>query len=116
MPLAKLCVTRDPVEGVGWEFAHAAIDHHSRAGFVQMRSDEKKTSAVQFLQDAAAHYAALGVRIERVLTDNGPAYRAKLFAKVCQALGIKHTFTRLLKGAVFRLVGSSNCRAARPYT
>ena len=49
---------------------------------------------MQFLQDAAAHYAALGVRIERVLTDNGPAYRSKLFAKVCQALGIKHTFTR----------------------
>ncbi|MGH6628722.1 MAG: IS481 family transposase [Burkholderiales bacterium] len=84
----------DSVDGAGWEFAHVAIDDHSRAGFVQMHLDEKKASAVQFLQDATAHYAALGVRIERVLTDNGPAYRSKLFAKVCQALGIKHSFTR----------------------
>jgi transposase InsO family protein len=85
---------RDRVEGAGWEFAHVAIDDHSRVGFVQMHTDEKKASAVQFLQDSVAHYAALGVRIERVLTDNGSAYRSKLFAKVCQALGIKHNFTR----------------------
>jgi transposase InsO family protein len=85
---------RDSVDGAGWEFAHVAIDDHSRAGFVQMHSDEKKASAVQFLQDSVAHYAALGVRIERVLTDNGSAYRSKLFAKVCQSLGIKHNFTR----------------------
>ena len=85
---------RHSVDGAGWEFAHVAIDDHSRAGFVQMRSDEKKASAAQFLQDSVAHYAALGVRIERVLTDNGPAYRSRLFAKVCQGLGIKHSFTR----------------------
>ena len=85
---------RDSVTGAGWEFAHVAIDDHSRAGFVQMHTDERKTSAVQFLHNAVAHYAALGVRIERVLTDNGSAYRSKLFAKVCQALGIKHTFTK----------------------
>jgi transposase InsO family protein len=71
-----------------------AIDDHSRAGFVQIHADEKKDSAVRFLQDAVAHYAALGVRIERLLTDNGPAYRSRLFAKTCQALGIKHAFTR----------------------
>ena len=41
-----------------------------------------------------AHYSALGVRIERLLTDNGGAYRSKVFARACQALGIKHTFTR----------------------
>ena len=85
---------RDSVDGAGWEFAHVAIDDHSRVGFVQMHSDEKKASAVKFLQDSVAHYAALGVRIERVLTDNGSAYRSKLFAKVCQGLGIKHNFTR----------------------
>lgn len=85
---------RDSVAGAGWEFAHVAIDDHSRAGFVQIHVDEKKSSAVQFLQNAVAHYAALGVRIERVLTDNGSAYRSRLFAKVCQTLGIKHNFTR----------------------
>ena len=85
---------RDSVEGAGWEFAHVAIDDHSRAGFVQMYADERKESAVAFLKAAVAHYAALGVRITRLLTDNGSAYRSTLFARTCQALGIKHTFTR----------------------
>jgi transposase InsO family protein len=82
------------VRGAGWEFAHVAIDDHSRVGFVQMHPDERKLSAVDFLKAAVAHYAALGVKIKRLLTDNGSAYRSRLFAKTCQALGIKHTFTR----------------------
>jgi transposase InsO family protein len=85
---------RDRVDGAGWEFAHVAIDDHSRAGFVQMYDDERKDSAVAFLKAAVAHYAALGVKIRRLLTDNGPAYRSRLFARTCQALGIRHTFTR----------------------
>ena len=85
---------RDSVEGAGWEFAHVAIDDHSRAGFVRMYADERKDSAVAFLKAAVAHYAALGVKIKRLLTDNGSAYRSHLFARTCQALGIKHTFTR----------------------
>jgi transposase InsO family protein len=85
---------RDATRGAGWEFAHVAIDDHSRAGFVQMHDNERKGSAVAFLQAAVAHYAALGVTIKRLITDNGSAYRSRLFAKTCQALGIKHTFTR----------------------
>ena len=85
---------RDSVDGAGWEFAHVAIDDHSRAGFVQMHIDERKTSAVEFLKAAVAHYEALGVTIKRLITDNGSAYRSKLFAQTCRALGIKHTFTR----------------------
>ncbi len=85
---------RDSVEGAGWEFAHVAIDDHSRAGFVQMHPDERKDSAIAFLEASVAHYAAHGVRIKRLLTDNGSAYRSKLFNKTCQALGIKHTYTR----------------------
>jgi len=82
------------VRGAGWEFAHVAIDDHSRVGFVQMHPDEKKPSAVQFLLAAVAHYRSLGVTIKRLITDNGSAYRSRLFAKTCQALGIKHTFTK----------------------
>lgn len=85
---------RDSVTGAGWEFVHVAIDDHSRAGFVQVLKDERKESAVAFLQAAVAHYAALGVKVERLLTDNGAAYRSKLFRKACEALGIKHTYTR----------------------
>jgi transposase InsO family protein len=85
---------RDSVEGAGWEFAHVAIDDHSRAGFVQMHPDERKGSAIEFLRASVAHYAAHGVTIKRLLTDNGSAYRSKLFNNTCQALGIKHTYTR----------------------
>lgn len=46
---------RDSVDGAGWEVAHVAIDDHSRAGFVQVHADEKKTSAVDFLKAAVAH-------------------------------------------------------------
>lgn len=85
---------RDSVAGAGWEVVHVAIDDHSRASFVQVLSDERKESVVDFLKATVAHYKALGVNVKRLLTDNGSAYRSKLFAKTCQALGIKHTFTR----------------------
>ena len=85
---------RDSVDGAGWEFAHVAIDDHSRVSFVQMHADERKSSAVSFLLAAVAHYEALGVKIKRLITDNGSAYRSQLFAKTCKALGIKHTFTK----------------------
>lgn len=88
---------RDATRGDGWKFAHLAKDDHSRAGFVQMHDDERKDSAVAFLQAAVAHYAALGVTIKRLITDNGTAYRSRLFARACQALGIKHFFTRLYR-------------------
>lgn len=85
---------RDHTRGAGWEFAHVAIDDHSRVGFVQMHADERKGSAVEFLKASVAHYAALGVKIERLITDNGAAYRSRLFAQTCQAMGIKHSFTK----------------------
>jgi transposase InsO family protein len=85
---------RDRTRGAGWEFAHVAIDDHSRVGFVQMYPDERKETAVQALLAAVAHYKALGVTVKRLLTDNGSAYRSRLFAKTCQALGIRHTFTK----------------------
>jgi hypothetical protein len=59
-----------------------------------MRADESKTSAIAFLEARVEHFAAQGVRFKRLLTDNGPADRSKLFNETCQALGIKHTYTR----------------------
>ena len=85
---------RDTVVGAGWEVAHVAIDKHSRVGFVQMHADETKETAAAFLKAAVAHYKALGMRIKRLITDNGSPYRSRLFARTCKDLGIKHTFTR----------------------
>ena len=62
--------------GVGWEFVHVCIDDASRIAFSQVMKDEKKDSAVAFLKAAVAYYASLGVKVERVMTDNGSCYRS----------------------------------------
>lgn len=85
---------RDRIEGAGWEFAHVAIDDHSRAGFVQMHAHERKDAASAFLRATVARFASQGVTIKRLLTDNGSAYRSRLFNRTCRALGIKHSYTR----------------------
>ena len=80
--------------GIGWEFVHVCIDDASRIAFSRVMKDERKKSAVAFLKAAFAYYASLGVRIERVMTDNGSCYRSAAFAKACRRLGLKHTFTK----------------------
>jgi transposase InsO family protein len=85
---------RDTVEGAGWEFLFVAIDDRARIGFTDLYPDERKASAVQFLRNTVAYFASLGVRVKRVLTDNGSAFRSKAFAKACRRLGLKHSFTR----------------------
>lgn len=85
---------RDSVEGAGWEMLFVAVDDHARIAFTDMHPDEKWPQAVQFLNNAVAYYASLGVTIRRVLTDNGSAFRSKQFAHACQQLGIRHKFTR----------------------
>ncbi|WP_413599693.1 IS481 family transposase [Bordetella pertussis] len=85
---------RDTVEGAGWDFVFVAIDDHARVAFTDIPPDERFPSAVQFLKDAVAYYQRLGVTIQRLLTDNGSAFRSRAFAALCHELGIKHRFTR----------------------
>jgi transposase InsO family protein len=80
--------------GIGWEFVHVCIDDASRIAFVQILADQRKESAVAFLETAVAYYATLGVRIERVMTDNGSCYRSKTFRAACKRLGVRQIFTR----------------------
>ena len=80
--------------GLGWEFVHVAIDDHSRVAFSQIMPDERKTSAIAFLKAAVAYYQSLGVRITRVMTDNGSCYRSGAFARACKRLRIKHIRTK----------------------
>jgi len=58
---------------------HVAIDDHARIAFSQSLSDERGVSAVAFLEAAVAYYRSLGIRIRRLLTDNGSCYRSRLF-------------------------------------
>ena len=80
--------------GIGWEFVHVCIDDASRVAFVQVMADQRKESAVAFLEAAVAYYASLGLRIERVMTDNGSCYRSRTFQAACKRLGLRQIFTR----------------------
>jgi transposase InsO family protein len=79
---------------VGWEFVHIAIDDATRLAYAEVLSDEKATTAVGFLQRALAFFRRHGFRVERVMSDNGSAYRSKLHAFACRALGVRHLRTR----------------------
>ncbi|GAA4334667.1 hypothetical protein GCM10023165_10640 [Variovorax defluvii] len=85
---------RDSVDGAGWEMLFVAVDDHARIAFTDMHPDEKWPQAVQFLRNAVAYFPSLGVRVQRVLTDNGAPFRSKHFAQACAELGIRHKFTR----------------------
>jgi transposase InsO family protein len=79
---------------VGWEYVHIAIDDATRLAYVEVLADEKATTAVGFLRRAVAHYATRGITIERLITDNGSAYRSTVHAIACRLLGIRHLRTR----------------------
>jgi transposase InsO family protein len=79
---------------VGWEYVHIAIDDHSRLAYAEVLDDEKATTAIAFLKRALAFFARYGIRVERILTDNGSAYRAAIHALACKTLGIRHLRTR----------------------
>jgi transposase InsO family protein len=80
--------------GAGHEFVHVAIDDASRLAFCQIRPDQRKESAIAFLEAAVAYYRSLGVKVIGIMTDNGSCYRAKAFATACKRLGLKHIFTK----------------------
>ena len=85
---------RQRAAGIGWEFLHIAIDDHTRIAFSSVRTDERGVSAAAFLIAAVEYYRRLGIRIQRVLTDNGSCYRSREFRSACQQLGIRQKFTR----------------------
>jgi transposase InsO family protein len=80
--------------GRGWEFVHVAIDDNSRIAFSKIMPDETQHSAIAFLKEARAYYRSLGIKIERLMTDNGSCYKAKAFTKACRRRSIKHVRTR----------------------
>jgi transposase InsO family protein len=85
---------RDHSRGAGWEYLHIAIDDHSRIAFAQLLPDETARSVIAFLHAALAFFHRLGVRIQRIYSDNGPAYRSRALASQVATLGLKHRFTR----------------------
>jgi transposase InsO family protein len=80
--------------GVGHEHLHVAIDDASRLAYTEILPSLGQEDATGFLRRAMAWYGRLGVKVERVMTDNGSAYRSKLFAKALQDAGARHVRTR----------------------
>ncbi len=90
-------VTDDPRQanrGIGWEFVHVCVDDATRLAYVEVREDELGTTCASFFERAIAWFASLGIRIERVISDNGSGYRSFVFAQLCKLNSIRHSFTK----------------------
>lgn len=85
---------RSTSRGMGWEYVHVCVDDHSRIAFTSIFPNEKAVSAIAFLKAALAYYAGLGIRVERVMTDNGSCYTSFAFRDACKALALRHIRTR----------------------
>jgi transposase InsO family protein len=79
---------------VGTAYVHTVIDDHSRVAYAEIHTDEKADTAIAVLRRATAWFADRGVTVERVLSDNGSAYRSYAWAQACTELGIKPKRTR----------------------
>src|SRR5262245_14024127 len=97
--------------GVGWEYVHVCIDDHSRIAFARIMANEKKRSAVAFLNAAVTYYASLGIKVERVMTDNGSCYKSFAFRAACKRLALRHIrtkpYTPKTNGKVERFIQTS---------
>ncbi len=80
--------------GLGWEFVHVCIDDYSRLSYVEILDDEKGPTTVGFLKRALAWFADRGVKVERVMTDNGTNYRSHVFREALVRLRLRHSRTR----------------------
>lgn len=79
---------------VGFEYVHIAVDDYSRLAYAEVLPDEKALTAIGFLRRALRFYRRYGITVERLLTDNGPAYIATAHTLACRTLGIRHLRTR----------------------
>ena len=79
---------------LGWEYLHICIDDATRLAYAELLQDERGETAAAFLERALAWYQLHGIEVERVMTDNGSAYRSTVHALACQRLGLRHLRTR----------------------
>ena len=80
--------------GVGWEVMHVAIDDATRLVYAEILPDERALTTTRFTLRALRWFAAQGVRVRRILSDNGNPYRSRLFGRTLRRLGIRHSRTR----------------------
>jgi transposase InsO family protein len=106
----------------GYDYLHVAVDDHSRFAYVEALPDEKGPTAAAFLMRTVLAFAAVGINVERVLTDNGGCYRSHLFAEAAADLGVARRHTRPRRpqtnGKAERFIKTLQAEWAyqRPYT
>jgi len=81
-------------QGIGWDCLHVAVDDHSRVAYVELLADDRATSVAKFLREALRWFRGHGVRVRRILTDNGSGYISHSFRATCRALHVRHGRTR----------------------
>ena len=85
---------RSRVVGIGWEYAYVCVDDASRLAYVEVLPEERQGCARGFLRRAVRWLGRHGIRVARVMTDNGSAFRSRLFGASCTVLGLRQLFTR----------------------
>jgi transposase InsO family protein len=80
--------------GAGWQYAHVAVDDHSRLAQVELRASQQGNDCTAFAQTVISAYAERGTPIQRILTDNGSGYRSHAFRDLLADHGIRHIRTR----------------------
>jgi transposase InsO family protein len=85
---------RTRVRGIGWEFVHVAVDDASRLAYAEILGDEGGATTTTFLWRALAWFRRHGIRVRRLLTDNGNGYVSDRFARLCRSAGVRHRRTR----------------------
>jgi transposase InsO family protein len=80
--------------GIGYEYAHVAIDDATRVAYVEIRRSQRQRACAAFLTNALRWFRRRGVTVRRLLTDNGNGYRAGRLAGVCRTWQVRHRFTR----------------------
>jgi transposase InsO family protein len=114
-------VRRNSHPVIGYDYVHAAVDDHSRLAYAEILPDEQAPTAAGFWRRAHAWFAAQGVDVQRVMTDNGSCYRSLLWRRTLADLGVEHNRTRPYRpqtnGKVERFGGTLTAEwaYARPY-
>ena len=80
--------------GIGWECLHVAIDDASRLAYTEVLADETKETTCAFITRALDWFARHGVVAERIMSDNGSAYKSHAFRALLDAAGLRHIRTR----------------------
>jgi transposase InsO family protein len=82
------------VKGAGWEYVHVAVDDYSRVAYVEVLPDQSGSTAAAFLRRTIHWFARRGIVVQRVLTDNGGAYRSDVFGAVAARAALRRLRSR----------------------